>query len=103
VDQVAVIDVPYLSAVPAGLAKEIAHYEGVVFADDCKKGNAPLAQFVTSLHADGLLPPKWRLVAAEPTYNPLGTAITFTSADDIIDAALLLLGKRRRPKKVLNE
>jgi len=122
VDHVSVIDVPYLSAVPAGLQKAIVNYEGVVFADDCKRGNAPLASFITSLQGDGLLPHKWKLVAAEPTYNPLGalslsvrnggvvdglslptlgTMITFTSTDDIIDSCLVMLNKRRKPKKVV--
>jgi hypothetical protein len=34
---------------------------------------------------------RWQSVAATPTYNPLGTALTFTSVDDICVAAGELL------------
>ncbi|KNC70674.1 hypothetical protein SARC_16800, partial [Sphaeroforma arctica JP610] len=78
-------------------------YEAVVFADVCKHGQQPLGGFITSLHAEGLLPSRWQSVAAMNTYNPLGSTLTFTSRNDIIVACLQACGERTDlMEKVLN-
>lgn len=63
----------------------------VVFADDCKVGANPFSAMLGPLQEAGALPAKWRVVAATPTYNPLGTALTFTSTEDILAAVKALL------------
>lgn len=87
---VTVIDAPYLSAVPGGLAALLPSFDAVVFADVCKFGQHPHAGWIAKLQADGILPQKWRSVAAPHTYNPLGRSITFLSEDDIVQAAIAL-------------
>jgi 2-oxoisovalerate dehydrogenase E1 component len=88
VSDVAVIDVPYLSSVPRGLRAIAAQFDALVFADVCKQGQQPLAAHIVELQGAGHLPSRWRCVAAAPTYNPLGTTLTFTSRDDIVRATL---------------
>ena len=92
VDDVVVIDSPYLSHATEGLRQAVRGLDAVVFADVCKHGQHPLAGIVTELHGDGQLPAKWQCVAALPTYNPLGSTITFTSEEDIYAACSLALG-----------
>ena len=41
---------------------------------------------VSELQEAGALPRRWRLAAAQPTYNPLGRDLTFLSADDVAEA-----------------
>lgn len=82
-----VIDAPYLSSLPRDLEALLSSFDAVVFADVCKFGQHPHAGWVTKLQADGILPQKWRSVAAARTYNPLGRAVTFLSEDDIVRAA----------------
>lgn len=89
---VAVIDSPYLTKPSAGLLEALQGVHAVVFADVCKAGQHPLAGFVTALQAAGRLPPRWQCVAAQPTYNPLGTTLTFTGEADIVDGCLRALG-----------
>ncbi len=81
-----VIDTPYLSKPSAGLRAALARFDHVVFADICKPGQNPYAGMVTALQADGALPRHWQVVTAQPTYNPLGTTLTFTSEADIVQA-----------------
>jgi len=85
---VTVVDCPYLSGLPEGLTAILPRYRAVVFADVCKLGQHPHAGLIVQLQDLDLLPAKWRSVAATPTYNPLGTAITFLNEDDIVAAAL---------------
>eukprot|EP01134_Creolimax_fragrantissima_P006074 CFRG6074T1 len=92
---ITVIDSPYLSAVPAALKECITNYDIVVFVDVCKQGQQPLAGHITTLQAEGLLPPRWQSVAAMNTYNPLGSTLTFTSRNDIIVACLQACGGRK--------
>lgn len=87
-EEIVVIDAPYLSGASQGLRDAMAHLEAVVFADVCKQGQHPLASIITELQGESLLPVRWRCVAASPTYNPLGTTLTFTSETDVVRAAL---------------
>lgn len=91
--EVTVIDCPYLSSVPRELEEKIPEFEAVLFADDCKAGQHPFAGFVHHLQSKHILQKvKWLSVAAQPTYNPLGTPLTFTNMDDILGPAKELLG-----------
>lgn len=91
---VVVADVPYLSGVPTGLTDILPSFDAVVFADVCKLGQHPHAGLVVQLQDRDLLPAKWRSVAAAPTYNPLGSTITFLNEQDIIRATLAVMGNR---------
>ena len=88
---ITVIDTPYLSRPSEGLLAALAGHDRVVFADVCKAGQHPLAGFVTRLQAMDALPSRWQCVGAQPTYNPLGTTLTFTSEADIVEACLKVL------------
>lgn len=88
---VAVIDCPYLSDVPAQLAAFLRTHKvhHVVFADVCKESaGMPFAGMVMKMQKTQLLPAKWSAVGAANTYNPLSRTITFLNKDDIIAAAL---------------
>lgn len=85
---VTVVDCPYLSDVPKGLIAELEGKTKVVFADDCKTGQNPFAGFIIKLKAMNKLPPSWGCVTAVPTYNPLGTSITFVDENDITQECL---------------
>jgi hypothetical protein len=89
------------------LSQIISEYTHVLFADVCKEGATPLSghivkyfrvlllaittfsEFIFSfflfyrLQSDALLPSHWRLVAAQRTYNPLGSIITFLNKADV--------------------
>ena len=69
-----------------GLATALAPYDAVVFADPCKPNQCPLMRVVSELQETGALPRRWRLAAAQPTYNPLGRDLTFLSAEDVAEA-----------------
>jgi 2-oxoisovalerate dehydrogenase E1 component len=88
---ISVIDSPYLSAPSAGLVAALKGFDRVVFADVCKEGQHPFGGIITRLQAQGALPARWQCVAAQPTYNPLGTTLTFTSEEDIMSACLKVL------------
>lgn len=91
-DDVTIIDCPYISDIPSGLVEALKPHENVVFVDVCKFGQNPFSYFTSKLHNDGDLDGKnWRLVAAPRTYNPLGSVVTFTSVEDIVEAAEKLL------------
>eukprot|EP00927_Polykrikos_kofoidii_P043840 TRINITY_DN3793_c0_g1_i8.p1 TRINITY_DN3793_c0_g1~~TRINITY_DN3793_c0_g1_i8.p1 ORF type:complete len:1006 (+),score=181.74 TRINITY_DN3793_c0_g1_i8:39-3020(+) len=89
---VVVVDAPYLSQVPTGLAELLPHFGAALFADVCKLGQHPHAGFVVELQDRGLLPTKWRSIGAARTYNPLGSTVTFLSDDDIVEGALAAIG-----------
>jgi len=78
-----VVETPLLSDVPQELEMLMPNLKAVLFADICKDGGHPYATTVTRLKAKKLLPDRWECVAATPTYNPLGTTLTFTEASDI--------------------
>jgi len=92
INGVVVVDSPYLSDVPAELAALLPTFKAVVFADVCKQGQHPHAGYIVKLQEQGILPSRWRSVAAVPTYNPLGTTLTFLNEDDIVSAALATIG-----------
>lgn len=111
----------YLSHVRSGLINAMEGLDHVVFADVCKQGQHPFGGHITDLqsmlcvaHAvysmpiscmfvrdggsclllsgRGALPKNWQCVTALPTYNPLGSTVTFTNQRDIVDACLQCLG-----------
>lgn len=90
---ITVIDSPYLSRPSAGLCEALQGCSHVLFVDVCKNGHHPLAGIITRLQALGCLPPQWLCVAAQPTYNPLGTTLTFTSEQDVVDGCQTLLAR----------
>lgn len=85
-EDVAVIDSPLLSSVSHGLRQAVQGFHTVIFVDVCKQGQQPLASHVMELRSDRLLPSNWDSVAAARTYNPLGSTVTFTSIEDILQA-----------------
>lgn len=93
VEGVVVADAPYLSDVPEGLAELLAarNFHAVVFADVCKLGQHPQAGHVVKLQQRRLLPARWQSIGAVPTYNPLGSTLTFLSEDDVVKGALAAL------------
>ena len=88
IDELDVLDCPYLSATPQGLKDVIGQYERVIFADICKEGasGSVLSNVVCSLRSDNLLPDQWQLVAAPRTFNPLGSMCTFLNPEDVVEA-----------------
>ena len=86
---ITVIDSPYLSDTPKELEDSVGSFENVIFADVCKERQGPLAQIAVKLHNQKRLS-RWSYVAAAPTYNPLGTTVTFLNANDIVQSALHL-------------
>eukprot|EP01059_Diplonema_ambulator_P034605 TRINITY_DN784_c5_g1_i1.p1 TRINITY_DN784_c5_g1~~TRINITY_DN784_c5_g1_i1.p1 ORF type:complete len:801 (+),score=278.56 TRINITY_DN784_c5_g1_i1:240-2405(+) len=88
---VKVIDCPYLSGLPMGLIDSLQGVDKVVFADICKFGQHPLGAHIGSLKYRNMLPDKWQVAAAQPTYNPLGTYLTFLNVPDVVDAVEMLL------------
>ena len=83
---VTIIDCPLLNRVPEGLRRVFAEgkFGAALFVDPAKVGQNPMSGHLTQLQQEDLLPAKWRSVAAEFTYNPLGSTITFVSAEDIL-------------------
>ena len=86
---ITVIDSPLLSRVPEGLTAALSDhpFQRVVFADICKQGQNPLNNIALQLRASGALSTeRWDVVTACPTYNPLGSTVTFLNTDDVIEA-----------------
>ena len=81
-----IFEQPCLTWSVEGLAAALAPYDAVVFADPCKPNQCPLMRVVSELQETGALPRRWRLAAAQPTYNPLGRDLTFLSAEDVAEA-----------------
>jgi hypothetical protein len=68
--------------------------ECVVFADVCKYGSGmPLSARLFDLQNENLMQniKKWKVIGASPTYNPLGTYLTFLSVDDIVSSVSSLI------------
>lgn len=101
--KVKVIEVPCISTISSQLKQELRDSKTVLFADVCKVGDtlsfmelsrvsqevqAPLQHFITSLKAEGVIgrSKDWEFVSSVPTYNPLGSTVTFLSEADIMDA-----------------
>lgn len=89
-DEVLVVDCPYLSALPGqlselcGVLRESGSDFSLLLADVCKEsGNMPLHQYVLTLQRARLLPPRWGIVGAANTYNPLSRTLTFLNEDGI--------------------
>jgi hypothetical protein len=104
--EIAVIDSPYLSSPPQALKKILASFTSpaatsgtssqpaVLFADVCKEGSGMIfSGFAVKLQNEGILPSSWRVIGSQPTYNPLGSVVTFLSSEDVEKAAKALLGK----------
>lgn len=91
----AVVDCPYLSDTPKGLSLFLEQHSTipVVFADVCKEGANPMSAMIIDLNKQSLLPRQWTSVAAAKTYNPLGSLVTFLSAEDIQNAMYKLIQK----------
>ena len=83
---VKVIDNPYLSGISTGLLEAMEGVDAVVFADICKFGQHPFGAHIGSLKFRDLLPERWQVCAAQPTYNPLGTYLTFLNVPDVTHA-----------------
>jgi 2-oxoisovalerate dehydrogenase E1 component len=95
---VAVLDCPTLGRATQGMREVLRCYPdaALVFADVCKAGQHPFAGVTYELlqpgqEGEGRRPPlkgrRWHVVAAPPTYNPLGCTVTFLNEQDIIGAA----------------
>jgi len=82
-----IIDCPLLSAVPKSL--DLSQYEEVIFFDNCKEGQNPLAGLLWKMqsHCPERLPAngRWRCIAAPNTYNPLGQLSTFITKSELMD------------------
>ncbi len=87
---VVVIETPCISKTPTQLIEYMKNHKvaKVVFADVCKQGvGMPLSSRVIDLQAENALKEvDWRVIGASPTYNPLGTYLTFLSVDDIVSS-----------------
>jgi hypothetical protein len=91
-----VIDLPCLSDSDGDVDKTLTNLfrsgKPVLFADECKSNQMPLSSVACRvMNKGGLLQP-WRIVGALPTYNPLGTYLTFLSKNDVVESSLTLLG-----------
>jgi hypothetical protein len=95
---VAVLDCPTLGRATQGMREVLQRYPdaALVFADVCKAGQHPFAGVTYELlqsanDDDGSRAPlkgrRWQVVAAPPTYNPLGCTVTFLNERDIVGAA----------------
>jgi pyruvate/2-oxoglutarate/acetoin dehydrogenase E1 component/TPP-dependent pyruvate/acetoin dehydrogenase alpha subunit len=92
-----IIDCCFLSDIPNGLRAVIGGYKGVVFADICKQGpGSILSSLSCSLRTAGLLPDVWELISSPRTYNPLGSVVTFLSAEDVAKTVETMM-KSRHP------
>jgi len=84
-----VIDSPYVGKVPSQLREALKDFRHVLFADVCKTTSMPLATTACELQNEGGLENvSWRVIGAQPTYNPLGTYLTFLSSEDIVSGSL---------------
>lgn len=91
-DDVAVIDAPYLTDVPGSLIdlinqkNEANEQVYIIFADVCKSGSGtPLSSQIMRMKQSGFLDKLsgWSFVAAQNTYNPIGTTLTFLNYEDV--------------------
>ena len=90
-----IIDSPFVSEVPDGLAHAISQgsYAGALFCDICKEGpgSNTLSSTIMGLKKNGILPNKWDFVSAPRAYNPLGNVVTFLNEEDIVKSFQNLL------------
>eukprot|EP01083_Nonionella_stella_P209851 760312_1 len=96
INQIVVIDVPYLSDVPNQLSVLLTNnkeqIDCIVFSDMCKEGQNPLNGIIAKLQQRNILQHfSWLSVAAQYTYNPLGRDLTFLSCQDILDTTQTLI------------
>lgn len=89
-NRVVVIETPCLSQTPSQLVDYMKNHkvDRVIFADVCKQGpGMPLASRLADLQQLKLMKNiDWRVIGASPTYNPLGTYLTFLSVEDIMSS-----------------
>lgn len=87
--QVGILEVPCISAMPENLKETLKNSKSVVFADPCKRVQAPLLHFVADLQENDILglQRNWKFVSAAQTYNPLGSTITFLNEEDVVNSA----------------
>lgn len=89
-----VCDCPLLSTAPLGLTNLCKEYDCVLFADVCKEGQNPLASHMVAVmnaqqDENVAAPAKKRkattmkCIAAQRTYNPLGTVLSFLNRNDM--------------------
>ena len=90
--EIKIVDSPYLSGISKGLVESISDIDAIVFADICKFGQHPFASIISSLQNRSLLPPRWQICAAQATYNPLGTYLTFLNVPDIVETVKNVVG-----------
>lgn len=95
-----VIDTPFLSGTPSQLIDYFKansnRIDVAVFADVCKEGpGMPLSMRLIDLQNNKVLNSaiKWKVIGASPTYNPLGSSVTFLSTNDILSSVDDLLVK----------
>mmetsp|Transcript_15059 Transcript_15059/g.35449 ORF Transcript_15059/g.35449 Transcript_15059/m.35449 type:complete len:847 (+) Transcript_15059:220-2760(+) len=91
---VGILEVPCISGPhPPALTRALSRSATALFADPCKSGSAPLLNFIATLKKSGAIGRSrdWAFVAAEDTYNPLGSTLTFLGACDVERAALELV------------
>lgn len=85
---ISVLDMPCISRVPNKLREYLVaqDYHAVIFADVCKYGaGMPLGGVAVDLQNSGVLKSKqWKIIGAAPTYNPLGTTLTFLNTNDVL-------------------
>ena len=86
--EIDVVDSPLLSGVSKGLKELAPQYDNVLFADVCKMGQNPLSSHMASMMNKAYFKDarNVRCIGAAQTYNPLGTKVTFTSKEDIIQS-----------------
>jgi 2-oxoisovalerate dehydrogenase E1 component len=95
-DNIIVIDCPYLSSPPLQLQNMIQSGEigAVLFADVCKEGfGMPLGGMAITMQNNGVLAQPWLAIGATNTYNPLSRTLTFLTTEDVINSAQKLLQK----------
>ena len=85
---ISILDMPCISRVPSKLREYLVaqDYHAVIFADVCKYGaGMPLGGVAVDLQNGGVLKSKqWKIIGAVPTYNPLGTTLTFLNTTDVL-------------------
>lgn len=88
--QVVVVETPCISKTPSQLVDYVRNHkiDKIVFADVCKQGvGMPLASRLVDLQEQKVMNSiDWRVIGASPTYNPLGTYLTFLSVEDIVSS-----------------
>ena len=86
-NDVDIVDCPYISSLPEGLADIISRYEGVLFVDICKEGpgGSIMPAYAAAMRQRNILPEKWQVLMSPRTYNPLGSICTFLNTTDITE------------------